>query len=319
MSNGYNLTKEQLAALYGNPAGYPTLEQPGLQYQPALEYSTTPVPSMEGTSWVPRMDYSDVLLAQQLSPSAILEQGQQAAIDQNIAAMEAGLDVSTPEAQSGRTQKPLTMDQKLALRAGTEILGTTAAQAAQLGLMKLPTEATKYVAERLSEIRDLKAKGYPLSPEQERLFAEGEAKIAQQADAATRALLANRQVSGGTSAQEMLNVQKGTQATMAAAQADLTAKKAAEKAAAAESMRKEEEGLVAFVDAQQREFRDKIGQLIGGLAPILGQVFEAQGIKEQPQIEGTSPEQMKLFADLYAKDPEAVESLLGLFTSESGA
>lgn len=296
MSNGY-MTEEEWAALYGAPV---------------------PVSGQAGVAYVSPSTLNDPL-AQQWSPSAILQQGQQAAIDQNIAAMEAGLDVSTPEAQSGRTKKPLTMDQKLALRAGTEILGTTAAQAAQLGLMKLPTEATKYVAERLSEIRDLKAKGYPLSPEQERLFAEGEAKIAQQADAATRALLANRQVSGGTSAQEMLNVQKGTQATMAAAQADLTAKKAAEKAAAAESMRKEEEGLVAFVDAQQREFRDKIGQLIGGLAPILGQVFEAQGIKEQPQIEGTSPEQMKLFADLYAKDPEAVESLLGLFTSESGA
>jgi hypothetical protein len=315
MSNGYNLTKEQLEALYGNP----TLEQPGLQYQPALQYSTTPVPSMAGTSWVPRMDYSDALLAQQYNPSAILEQGQQAAMDQNIAAMKAGLDVSTPEAQSGRTKKPLTMDQKLALRAGTEILGTTAAQAAQLGLMKLPTEATKYVAERLSEIRALKAKGYPLSPEQERLFAEGEARIAQQADAGTRALLANQQVSGGRSAQDMMNVQKGTQATMAAAQADLTAKKAAEKAAAAENMRKEEEGLVAFVDAQQTEFRDKIGQLAGGLAPILGQVFEAQGIKEQPQVEGTSPEEMKFLVDLYAKDPEAFEKFMGLLPSESGA
>jgi len=296
MSNGY-MTEEEWAALYGAPV---------------------PVSGQAGVAYVSPSTLNDPL-AQQWSPSAILQQGQQAAIDQNIAAMKAGLDVSTPEAQSGRTKKPLTMDQKLALRAGTEILGTTAAQAAQLGLTMLPTEATKYVDERLSEIRALKAKGYPLSPEQEQLFAEGEARIAQQADAATRALLANRQVSGGTSAQEMLNVQKGTQATMAAAQADLTAKKAAEKAAAAERMRKEEEGLVAFVDAQQRQKRDQIGQLIGGLAPLLGQVFEAQGIKEQPQIEGTSPEQMKLLADLYAKDPEAFENLLGLFPSESGA
>ena len=296
MSNGY-MTEEEWAALYGAPV---------------------PVSGQAGVAYVSPSTLNDPL-AQQWSPSAILQQGQQAAIDQNIAAMKAGLDVSTPEAQSGRTKKPLTMDQKLALRAGTEILGTTAAQAAQLGLTMLPTEATKYVDERLSEIRALKAKGYPLSPEQEQLFAEGEARIAQQADAATRALLANRQVSGGTSAQEMLNVQKGTQATMAAAQADLTAKKAAEKAAAAERMRKEEEGLVAFVDAQQRQKRDQIGQLIGGLAPILGQVFEAQGIKEQPQVEGTSPEQMKLLADLYAKDPEAFENLLGLFPSESGA
>jgi len=312
MSN-YNLTEEQLAALYGNPAGYPTLEQPGLQYQPALEYSTTPVPSMAGTSWVPRMDYSDALLAQQYNPSAILR------VRRDEAAAKADLDVSTPEAQSGRIKKPLTTDQQLALATGTEILGTTAAQAAQLGLTLLPTEATKYVDERLSEIRALKAKGYPLSPEQERLFAEGEARIAQQADASTKALLAHQQVSGGTSAQEMRNVQKGTQATMAAAQADLTAKKATARAEAAENVRKEERGLVAFVDDKQRQFRDQLGQLAGGLAPLLGQVFEAQGIKEQPQVEGTSPEQMKFLADLYAKDPEGFEKFWGLVVAKSEA
>ena len=183
--------------------------------------------------------------------------------------------------------------------------------AAQMASFAIPTAGKKYAKERLEELRASKKEGYPLSSEQQAVFDKQRAAIAGQNAAQIQANLAAQTTMGDRSAADIQAVTGQGTATIAAANADLAAREAQARAVAAEALRLEEEGIVAYLDAGQRQALGYGPRALAGMGPIAGQIFESQGVASPGS--GMDSEFMEMWNDMSPEDQEAFQKLAQTF------
>ena len=246
--------------------------------------------------------YATAQGVEQMTPGATAQRAENIQASQALAARQ----VAAVE------QDRFTADQKAKMARGGRLAGEVAASAvpfaAQAAALYAPTTGSKYADEQLAGLRKEKLKGWNLSAGDKAVFDAGRANISANADAQTRANLAQNLMSRGRSAADHIALMRENARAVVGGNVKMVAAEAQARARNAAAKLKEFEGLIAFKDARERQRRNYLAQSLGAMGGIVGQTLEAQGVRDNT-IEGLDPKTAKYLAE----NPEAAEALLALF------
>lgn len=219
-----------------------------------------------------------------------------------------GADIAAPNL-AGRSEQAVahealqdrfTADQKAKMARGARLAGEGAASAlpfaAQAAALYAPTTGSKYADEQLAELRKEKLKGWNLSAGDKAVFDAGRANISANADAQTRANLAQNLMSRGRSAADHIALMRENARAVVGGNVKMVAAEAQARARNAAAKLKEFEGLIAFKDARERQRRNYLAQSLGAMGGIVGQTLEAQGVRDNA-IAGLDPETAEWMVD----------------------